>query len=240
MGMRVRSITAALAAALGSAGCTMASPPAEPRPAPAVIAVSGMGSVSVKPDTALAQLGAEARAATVADATGDVDRRMRAVLERLRALAIADRDVRTVVYAVDPVPTPPRPGEDPTRIASYRVTNVVEVRVRDLATVGRVVDAAVSAGANVLRALRFTLENREAAEGEARARAVRDATARARQLAEAAGVRLGEILLLTEGVSPRPVLPRGAVLTASSPGPIETGELEIGVTVEVHFRIARP
>src|SRR5262245_20388199 len=88
MGIRVLSVATALAAALGAiAGCTTVAATADPSRPRAVIAVSGMGSVSVKPDTALAYLGAEARSATIAAATGDVDRRMRAVLERLRALA---------------------------------------------------------------------------------------------------------------------------------------------------------
>ncbi len=241
MGIRVLSVTAALAAAL--AGCTTVSATADPSRPRAVIAVSGVGSVSVKPDTALAQLGAEARAVTVADATADVDRRMRAVLERLRALGIAERDVRTVAYSVDPLGAPQPVGQDPTRIVSYRVTNLVEIRVRDLGSVGRVLDAAVAAGANVLRGLHFTLDNRDGIEAEARARAVRDATAKARQLAEAAGLRLGEIVLLTEGLSQRPFPGRGQAVFATAAmgaGPVESGEQEVSVTVEAHFRIASP
>ena len=55
--------------------------------APRVISVSAVGRVSVRPDTALVQVGAEARAPVLADATADVDRRMRDVLARVKALA---------------------------------------------------------------------------------------------------------------------------------------------------------
>lgn len=243
MGIRALSTATLLATALGCLGCAAPASTAEPPRRPAVIVASGEGRVTATPDTAVVQLGAEARASAVADATAEMDRRMRAVLGRLRAVGVAEGDIKTVVASIDPLPAPPRGGEqDTTRIASYRVVNVVEVRVRDLGALGRLLDGAVAAGANVVRGVRFTLENRGAVEAEARARAVRDATTKAHQLAEAAGVRLGELVLLTEGSSPRPLMERfgPTTLTARSIGPVETGQLETIVTVEAHFRIAGP
>ncbi len=238
MGVRAIWPIALLGAALASAGCATA----EGRRGPSVVAVTGEGRVTSAPDTALAQVGAEARAPSLGDATADADRRMRAVLTRLRALGVADGDIRTVVVSVDPLPAPPRSGEDATRIAGYRVTNVVEVRVRDLHALGRILDGAVSAGANVLRGVRFTLDKRDTVVAEARARAVHEAIAKARQLADAAGVPLGELLLLTENVSPRPLTAQPAfrALAGQRPGPVEAGQMETVVTVEAHFRIGGP
>lgn len=59
----------------------------------------------MRPDTALVHIGAEARAPALADATGDVDRRMREVLARVKALGVADADIATVTYSVDPLAT---------------------------------------------------------------------------------------------------------------------------------------
>ncbi|HXH81752.1 MAG TPA: SIMPL domain-containing protein [Candidatus Tectomicrobia bacterium] len=211
--------------------------PANPT-APEAITVTGTGEVSLPPDLAVLHVGAEARAPALGQAGAEVDRRMRAVLERLRALGVQDRDVRTIVYAVEPFPAPRRPGEDDTpRIAGYRVTSIVEVRTRDLAGLDRLVEAAAQAGANIVRNLHFTLADRAAAEAEARAAAARDAEAKARQLATAAGVRLGRLLSLTESGPARPL---GRAALASTPavaGPVETGLHEVVVTVEARYSI---
>lgn len=205
------------------------------------ITATGTGRIAVRPDTAVVQLGAETRAPSLADATADVARRMSAVLERIRALGVAERDVTTVTYAIDPVVAPRRGEEEPTRILGYRVANVVQVRIRQLDAVGRILDAAVAAGVNTLRGLTFTVADLEAVEAQARKLAVQNAAAKARQLAEAAGAMLGELVLLTDGVPPpvpRP-LAVGRAELAVAPGPVEPGQLEIVVTVAAHYRIAK-
>jgi uncharacterized protein YggE len=225
---------------LSGAGCA-APVAAGDRPAP-TIAVTATGRVSVRPDTALVHVGAEMRAATLADATADVARRMAAVLARVKALGVEDRDITTIVYGVDPLQAPRRSEEDPARIVGYRATNVVQVKIRRLDTAGAVVDAAVAAGANVVRGVQFTLDDPRAAEAQARAQAVRQAAAEARQLADAAGVSLGELVWLGEAGGPRPVVERVARMSAAmavGPGPVESGQLDIVVTVEAHYRIGR-
>jgi hypothetical protein len=228
-----------LAAALTPAGCATGTTSAEASPIrPGVISVSGSAKVSVKPDTALVQLGAETRAPALADATADVNRRMSAVLQRVKSLGVEDRDLTTVTYSIDPLTAPRRSEQEPPSIVGYRVANIVRLKIRNLDAVGRIIDAAVAAGANTMRSLHFTVDDPTKPEAEARALAVRDAAARARTLAEAGGVRLGELLSLTEGVAPpRPLVERLA--TMAGPGPIESGQLEIAVSVTAHYRIVR-
>jgi uncharacterized protein len=232
--LRLASVTV-LALALGA--CVT---PLDGRaPPPRVIAVAGTGRVSVTPDVALLTLGAEARAPALADATADAARRMSAVLERLRALGIDPRDIRTVAYTIEPRTVVPREAPDAPRIVGYHVANVVRVRVRALAETGRVLDAAVTAGANVIRGVALTLDDPAPAEAEARGRAVRDARARAAEIAAAAGVALGEVVTLSEGARPGiPVaLEMQRAVLAGPAGPVEPGQLEVVVTVEATYRI---
>jgi uncharacterized protein YggE len=205
-----------------------------------VIDVAGVGRVFVQPDTALVNVGVEARAPVLADATADVSRRMTEVLARVKALGVGDRDVTTVQYSVDPIVAPRRAEEDPTRILAYRVANVVRVRIRDVATAGRVVDAAVGAGANVVSSLQFTVDDPARAESEARALAVKSAETKAREIAAAGGVTLGRLLSVREGGSQRPLPGPRALMAAgaSGPGPVEAGQFEIVVSVEARYRIA--
>lgn len=204
------------------------------------VAVTATGRVSVKPDLGIATLGAEARAATLADATDEVARRMTAVLARVKALGVQDADITTVAYSITPIAAPRRTEEEPTRILAYHVMNLVRVKVRAIDSLGRVLDEAVGAGANAVRDVQFGLADPAAAEARARADAVRQATARAEQLATAAGMRLGRLVWLSEGhgggPEPRPfAVQRMAV----APGPVEAGQLEVTVTVDARWRLAR-
>jgi uncharacterized protein YggE len=218
------------------AGCAV--PGAVERP-PRLLTAVGEGRVRVEPDLAVVRVGAEARAARLADATTDVTTRIGAVLARLKTMGIEERRMRTVQYSIDPVFAAPRAGEEAARIAGYRVLNVVQVEVPDVRGVGPLVDAAVAAGANTVPSLTFTLAQPERAEAEARARAIAAADAKARQMASAAGVLLGELVALGEGTL-RPVertAQRSMAVATPGPGPVEPGQLEVVVTVEARYRI---
>jgi uncharacterized protein len=215
-----------------AAGCaTFGDPPTAERG----IVVTGVGRVALRPDTGLIDVGVEARAARLADATGEVDRKMRDVLAAVKALGVRDADVRTTVYAVEPIAEPRQPGStSAARIVGYQVSNVVQVRARAVDTLGTLVDAAVTAGANVVRNIHFALDDPSRAEAEARALAMQDATARARQVAAAAGVRLGRLLAATES---SPVRPVARMTLATAAGPIEAGQLEVIVSLQARYAI---
>jgi uncharacterized protein len=221
-------------AAILLGGCVSAPPSREP----SAISVRATGRVAMKPDTVFVNVGVEARDPALAAATADASRRMSATLARLKALGVADADIVTVGYSVDPIPAQRRSEEEPTRIVAYRVSNVVRVRIRDVAAAGQIVDAAVAAGANTVSALQFTVSDPARAESEARAQAVTLAAAKARELAAAAGVPLGEVLSIEEDAPQYPVpVSRARVMSTAGPGPIEAGELEITVSVQARYRL---
>jgi uncharacterized protein len=211
------------------AGCATAAVPPASDPG---ISVTGTGRVSLAPDIVTVDIGAEARAPQLADATAEVDRRMRDVLARVKTPGV---DVRTIGYSIEPIGEtrpPPPPGEAGSRIAGYRATNIVQVKTRDVAGIGRLVDTAVAAGANLVRSLRFGLDAPERAESEARRLAVQDAASRAQQLAAASGVRLGRLLSVTESSSP--VRPVGVAMMAA---PVEAGQLDVTIVVQARYAI---
>jgi uncharacterized protein YggE len=237
-----RSLLTALALAALAAGCApgMARPSVEDD----VIAVTGSGRFSASPDTAVLTLGVEATAATLGEATGDAGRRMTAVVARVKSFGVADADIATVVYSVDPrmapmAPMDPTRRDEAPRIVGYRVTNVVQVTVRKISDAGPILDAAVPAGANTVRGVRFTLADPSAAQSQARAEAVRDALAKARQLATAAGMTLGPVLSIREGGSVPQFVPMRAMATRPDAPPIEPGQLEVTVSVDLRQAIQR-
>jgi uncharacterized protein YggE len=198
------------------------------------IVVTGTGRVMARPDTGIIDVGVEARAPQLADATSRVERTMREVVARVKALGVSDADVRTAVFQIDPIAEPRQPGEEGVRIVGYRVSNVVQVRARAVDRLGPIADAAVAAGANVVRNIQLTIDDPTRFEAEARAAAMRAAAEKAAQVAAAAGVRLGRLLSVTESSPVRP-LPRMAV--QSMAGPVEPGQLEVSVSVEARYAI---
>ena len=205
-----------------------------------VIAVTGIGRFSAAPDTALLTLGVDSNAATLAEATSDAARRMTAVVARIKSFGVADADVATVSYSVDPrmAPADPLRRDEPPRIVGFHVGNVAQVTVRKLADAGPMLDAAVAAGANTVRGIRFTLADSATAQSQARASAVADALAKARQLASAAGVKLGPVLSIRESSVSQPI-PMRAMAARAESTPIEPGQLEVTVSVDLRQAIQR-
>jgi uncharacterized protein len=237
-----RSLLLALTLAALAAGCapTLSRSAAEDD----VIAVTGSGRFNASPDVAVLTLGVDASGPALAEVTADAGRRMTAVLARVKSFGVADADIATVVYSVEPrmapmAPIDPGRRDEPPRIVGYRVTNVVQVAVRKISDAAPILDAAVAAGANTVRGIRFTLADPSAAHAQARAEAVRDALAKARQLATAAGVTLGPVLSIRESGGPPQFAPMRALATRPDMPAIEPGQLEVTVSVDLRQAIQR-
>lgn len=210
----------ALLATLAVLAVAVAGPAyANPDYAQRELVVTGSGKVAVKADTALVSLGAETTRPTFAEATGEVMRRMSAALAALKALGIADGDITTVTYAIDS-------RTEAGRVVGYQVTHVVRVKVRKLDGVATVVEAAVAAGANTVRGVSYDVDDPSALIARARTLAVRDAAAKAWQLASAAGAWLDGVLTISEG--PVQIGHDGGARA-------EPGQLEVDVTVTVRY-----
>jgi uncharacterized protein YggE len=124
------------------------------------------------------------------------------------------------------------------RTDGFAATNSVSVRIRELDRAGAVLEAASRAGANQVHGPSLTREDRNGLEQKALERAVANARTRAQTLAEAAGVGVGRVTAIVEGVQAGGFYEsRTAVDTASAEVPIEKGTEEIQATVTVTFAI---
>jgi uncharacterized protein len=112
------------------------------------------------------------------------------------------------------------------------------VKVRDITKVADVINAAVDAGANNLFGLEFGVDNYKSKETEARKLALEDARAKAAELAEAAGVELGDIVSISEFSN---AVPYNANVRMDMGGSavIQPGQQEITATLDVTFQINR-
>ena len=206
---------------------------------PGTIVVSGTGRVGVDPDVAELRLGVAIARPTVDAARAAAAEAMAAILGAVTAAGVAARDVRTTLLSVQPR-YDYSDGKAPT-LTGYDLANVVEVTVRDLASLGGVIDGALTAGATSLDGLTFRVDDPREAERTARVAAVAEARARAEVLAAAVGVAIAGVADILEGGQP-PIWPQPkaarAMLAADAGTPVQAGTTEISVTVTVTFRIA--
>lgn len=207
--------------------------------APQGITVNGEGVVSLAPDTATIRLGVSERAASAAEAMAQTSEKVRGILNQLDSLKIAGLDRQTSGLYLRPVyDNGSRNDTTPVQVSGYEAGNTVSVTVRDLSKLGQLLDAVVAEGANDFNGLQFGLQDNQAALEQARKDAVSDAMARAQQLADAAGVKLGKVVSMSETSQGfRPMEMRSAQMK-SMDMPIETGEVDVSAQVSLQFEIA--
>lgn len=204
--------------------------------------VSGTGDVTVVPDMAVLNLGVEAEESTVGEAMDEAAKAMDGVISTLRANGVAEKDIQTRWFNIYPVR---KWTEWDETIIGYTVSNTVSVKIRDVDAIGRIIDAAAKAGGDLIRinGVYFTVDDASQYDEEARVEAVADATDKAEQLADLAGVQLGKPFYISEGggYTPTPIYTDYAMMSfegSSIPTTsINPGETEIILTVQMAFTI---
>lgn len=203
------------------------------------ISVNGSGSAFGEPDVALVSLGVNVTATTVGAARTQASDAMNKMIESLKAGGVAEEDIQTTTFSVQPQYNYP-PNGQPV-LTGFTVDNRVTVKIRTIDDTGKLIDEALAAGGDAARVdnLSFTIDDPSTVEAEARGMAMDEAKAKAGTLAEKAGVTVGDPISISESFSPRPFEFNGAELANlaadQSSTPIQTGEMEIQVEVQVVY-----
>ena len=243
---------------VGIAGCESLKPPSSVR-TPSIsgsllfsqqstgIWVSGTGEVTVTPDIASLQVGIETQEVSVSEAMTKASEAMERVMAALTGSGVAEKDIRTQNFRIRQ-----RTRWDDQRqqevITGYQVTNEVITKIRDIEKVGDIIDAVVVAGGDYTRInnLSFYVDDPTPYYEEAREKAVADAEAKAKNLADLNDVKLGRVTYVSESaVSPRvsEMVIQMAPMPAPAPAPsialppISAGEAVIRLSVQVAYSI---
>ena len=195
----------------------------------------GVGTVTMTPDTVTLVIGVQTRDQGAKAALDVNTAKATALINVLKSKGVSPADLQTSQLSVNPT------YDSATgRITGYEVTNQVTATLHDLGAAGGLIDAAGEAAGDAVRIqqLSFSIGDDSASRAQARADAVRQAQAHAKQLADAAGVRLGRLYSITEVApnSPSP-LGREAAPVAAAPVPIEPGSQKLTVMVEVVYAV---
>ena len=204
---------------------------------PPAISVTGEANVSVAPDLAQIDGGVTSDAKTAREASEANNAAMGKVLLALKGAGIDEKDYQTSRLSLQPQFAANYKPSDRAGIVSFRASNRVTVKIRDVTKVANVIDVLVGAGANEIGGINFTVTQASKHLDEAREKAIADARRKAEIYAKAAGVTLGEPIGISEEGAPGPVFRSKMAAPMAAGAPVAQGEETLSVTVSVTWAI---
>ncbi len=213
------------------------------------ITVSATGEASALPDLAIISFSVVTEAVTVGEAMEENSSKMNQIIAFAKEQGVEEKDLKTISFNIYPRYEWRREGvywpypEGERALVGYEVSQTLEVKIRDIAKIGAIVQGATAKGANQAGDLRFTIDDEEALKNKAREEAIVDAKSKAQELASQLGVKLIKITNFSEnGYS---LVPRYDSYAESAVGmgggetapEIATGENEITVSVSITWEI---
>ena len=236
--MKTRSLIFAVVAvfALVLSACAPAAANAPTR----TVSVSGSGTAYLVPDIAYIYVGVHTEKLTASEAVAENTSQTQSMIKALTDFGIDPKDIRTTNFSIWPTDKYDPLTGAPTGEKVYSVDNTVYVTIRDIKKLGDLLDTVVSAGANTVNSIQFDVADKEAALKQARADAVKNAAKQAQELADAAGVKLGDIQSIGFYDSqPYPVFDGkgGGSAVAEAAVPVQPGQLTFTVTVNVTYEL---
>lgn len=204
------------------------------------IAVSGTGTVLVKPDIAVADIAISVEGATAKAAQDQANVKSKSVVDYLKKSDVKEADIKTSGYNIYPQYDY---ANGSSRIRGYQVTQSLTVKIRDMDEANTILDGVVSAGANQVNGLRFEVDKPDKVKAEARKKAIADANTKAEELRDDLGIQLGKIVSFSESGDyvPPIIYGRGGGVTkadsAVSAPEIPSGENEVTVNVTITYQI---
>jgi len=220
-------------------------------PSKNVISFTGSGTVYAKPDLALTSFSVITEAKTISETMTPNSEKMNKVIEAVKAQEVEEKDIKTTNFSIYPryeyiksedIYSSYYP-EGSRELVGYEMNQTIEVKIRDLAKVGDIMQSATDAGANQIGSLQFTIDDKDSIKAQAREEAIQNAKAKAEELASQLGVKLGRIISFNEsGTTPSyysydlKAASESSGLGGAAPQ-IETGENKTEMTVTIVYEL---
>ncbi|MFO1473778.1 MAG: SIMPL domain-containing protein [Lysobacterales bacterium] len=206
-----------------------------------LLSVSASADVKRAPDVASIGAGVVTQAADANAAMRANAEQMQKVMAAIRAAGIADKDIRT--SGINLSPQYRYAENQPPAITGYQASNNVDLKVRDLGKLGKVLDALVASGANQVNGPSFEIDQPDAVQDEARRAALDKAQARAQMYAKSLGLQVRRIVSISEGGGFNPPMPmpmvRMAAMAKDAGTEVSPGENTVGASIDVVFELGK-
>jgi len=210
------------------------------------ITIIGSASVEGVPDIAEISLGVSTEKPRAVDAANETARIAHDIIEAAKAQGVESRDIRT--QSVTLTQTFDNVSDANGRYTGrkprgFSASNVIVLRIRALDKAGALAQSLIDKGATQLNGISFSIEHPELVMDTLLASAVRDAKRQAEIAAEAAGVKLGRVLLIEkpeakDGVVVRSKAMPMAMFTPSAASmPVEAGTQTLRNEMQVTWAV---
>ncbi|MBU2263126.1 SIMPL domain-containing protein [Patescibacteria group bacterium] len=204
------------------------------------ITVSAAGEVFAKPDIAQISVSAVREAKTVLEAQKSHTESINKIVAYLKDSGIEEKDIRTSAYNIYPRYDYLRDKGQVFR--GYEVSQTLDVKIRDLEKVGKILGGVAEMGANQVGGINFVIDDEDAVKEEARKQAIDKAKEKADQIAKDLGVSFGRLVSFYESSGDFPIyrsyMTEGMGGAEPVPVPeIPSGENKVTVTINLTYEI---
>lgn len=204
------------------------------------VSFTGEGKIKAAPDTAKVEIGLVTEGKDSISVQNENTSKMNAVIKFLKDQGIKDEDIKTSNYNLSPKYDY---NKGKSTLVGYIINQMLTVTIRDLTKVGKVLDGAVSSGANQINSISMFVDKPEEMKNKAREDAVRQAKEKASAASKIAGFRLGRVVSFNENTFGEPpiyyeaMMGRGGASSVSPSPQIEPGSQEIKISVTLTYLI---
>jgi uncharacterized protein YggE len=208
---------------------------------PDTITVTGTGESRSDPDMATLNLGVNVSDLDISQAVADSNQTIAAITDAVKGLGVEESDIQTTNFNVWPEDVYDRDTGQPTGSRRFHVDSTVQINVRQVDDVGKILEAAIQSGANNIYGLNFGIQDTHGLSAEARTAALADARSRAEQVANELGVALGQVRSVVDnsGGTVYPVFQGAGIGGGGGEPPISQGQMTVTVNVTVSYEISR-
>ena len=198
------------------------------------IQVSGGGTISATPDQTILRIAVVTQSTTASQASQDNAATMANVMQALLTVGLSTDSIKTSSFSLAPIYD--NTQKTPPRLVGYSVTNEIQATLSNTGSTGKVIDAAIAAGASQINEVTFTLTSQTLAtlQKQAYQLAVKDADGQAQAIASSLGLRVVGPIIITTGYSSQPSVTR---LSAYVQTPIQPGTLQVSANIQVTYEV---
>lgn len=205
-----------------------------------VLSVDGQGSAAVVPDQAVLTLGVTSSARSANQAQAENAQKSMAITQALKQMGVAGADIKSQQYSFHPnYSNEDKRGRE---ISSYTASHSLRVNIRDIAKAGRIIDAALNAGANEVNSLHFSVSNQSAARKEALGAAIADARNKADIIAQGLGrhiVGIKNVSESTDYIEARSYDRNMLMASKAVATNIEPGTMDFNARVHIEYLLSK-
>lgn len=206
-----------------------------------LLSISAQAESKRVPDVATMSTGVVTQAADANTAMRQNAVQMAKVVAAIKAAGVAERDIQT--SGINLSPQYRYAENQPPTITGYQASNTVNMKVRDIGELGKVLDSLVAQGANQINGPSFEVDKPDEAYDEARLAALKKAESRAKTYADAMGMRVRRIVSISEGGGFQPPMPimrmQAMDVAQSKETSVSPGETTLGASLDVVFELGK-